>query len=97
MRRWLRWSAVALLAPGVVIEPGADVMECVIGDGVRIRAGAKAWRSIIDHGAELGPDARVGSQDAYLDDPDAVAVIGRESTVDSVLPAGARLFPGTTA
>lgn len=87
----------SVLAPGVVIEPGADVMECVIGDGVRIRAGAKAWRSIIDHGAELGPDARVGSQDTDLDDPDAVAVIGRESTVDSVLPAGARLFPGTTA
>ena len=65
----------SVLAPGVVIEPGADVMECVIGDGVRIRAGAKAWRSIIDHGAELGPEARVGSQDADLDDPDAVAVI----------------------
>ncbi len=70
----------------------------VFADAV-VRAGARVERSIVDTRCEIGTDARVGSGDADLDDPDAITLVGRSSSVPAgaVVPAGSRLEPGTTA
>ena len=87
----------SVLSPGVVVEPGATLVECVVGDGVVVRSGARAFRSILDAGAELRSGALVGSADADLSDADAIAIVGRDSVVDSHIGAGARLYPGSSA
>lgn len=86
----------SVLAPAVTVEPGAEVYESVLGDGVTVRSGAKLWRCLVDAGAEIGPNGRVGSADCDLTDPVAIAIVGRDSVVDSTIPAGGRLYPGTT-
>jgi glucose-1-phosphate adenylyltransferase len=53
-------------------------------------------RAIVDASSQLLDGARVGDPSVALDDPDAVPIVGRESSVSSVLGAGARLPPGTT-
>lgn len=87
----------SVLGPGVVVEQGAVVEESVILDRVVVRSGAQVRRSVVDTGSELLDGAEVGSQDLDLADPDAVVLVGRDSTVAGPLPAGARLAPGTTA
>ena len=87
----------SVLGPGVVVEQGAEVVESVLlGESV-IRSGARVTRAIVDIGCELLDGAEVGGTDVALDDPDAIPIVGRDSTVANALPAGARLAPGTTA
>lgn len=89
----------SVLSPGVVVEPGAKVVDSVIYSDTTVRAGAAVYRSIIDRDCEIGADAVVGAPDADLDDSDAIALVGQRSTVAPGvrLDAGARLEPGTTA
>ncbi len=87
----------SVLGPGVLVEAGAEVHESIVGNDTVIRSGAKVTRSIIDADCELSDGARVGDDSVALDDPDAIAIVGRESRVSSTLGAGARLAPGTTA
>lgn len=86
----------SVVGPGVVVEAGAVVVESVLFGDVVVRSGASVTRSIVDSRCELLQDAQVGSDEVALDDPEAIPVVGRESRVSSVLPAGARLAPGTT-
>ncbi len=89
--------ARSVLGPGVVVEQGAEVVESVLlGESV-IRSGARVTRAIVDIGCELLDGAEVGATDVALDDPDAIPIVGRDSTVANALPAGSRLAPGTTA
>ncbi|GAB2547862.1 glucose-1-phosphate adenylyltransferase family protein [Brachybacterium huguangmaarense] len=60
----------SVLGPGVRIEPGAEVHECVILDDVVVPAGAHLTRCIVDAGARV-PAERIGA-------PDAVTVIDRD-------------------
>ena len=64
-----------------------------------IEAGAVVSRAIVDKHCRIGEGARVGADDADLDDSDAIALVGKQSTVEAgeVVPAGARLEPGSTA
>ncbi|MBC9735602.1 glucose-1-phosphate adenylyltransferase family protein [Nocardioides marmotae] len=90
----------SVLGPGVVVEEGAAVVDSVVFADTVVRRGAAVHRSIVDTGCEVGPGARVGDPDApAFDDPDAVTIVGRHSTVGAgvELAAGSRLEPGTTA
>jgi glucose-1-phosphate adenylyltransferase len=77
----------SVLSPGVVIEPGATVVDSVLLPGVRVRSGATVTRSVLDDGVDVGKGASVGG------DGD-ITLVGRRATVaaDSQLAAGAR-FP----
>jgi glucose-1-phosphate adenylyltransferase len=92
----------SVLGPGVVVEPGARVEDCVLFDDVVVRRGATVATSVVDERCLIGEDARVGaaprSQDGAPED-DEVTMLGLESTVGRgvVLPAGSRLEPGTSA
>ena len=87
----------SVLSPDVVVEDGAEVVESVILSGTIVRSGARVARSIVDSGCVLGDGAVVGSEQVDLTDPDAVPLIGRDSTITTELPAGTRAEPGTTA
>ncbi len=86
-----------MIGPGVVVEEGAEVRSraCSFGDTV-VRSGARVTRSIVDTGCELLDGADIGGDQVALDDPDAIPIVGRDSRVGSVQPAGSRLPPGTT-
>ncbi len=86
----------SVLGPGVVVEEGAEVVESVILNDTVVRRGARVTRAIVDTRCELLSGAVVGSTEVALDDPDAIPVVGRDSTVSVELPAGSRLAPGTT-
>ena len=87
----------SVIGPGVVVEPGAEVVESVLFGDTVVHSGARVTRAIVDTGCELLDGARVGTSEVALDDPDSIPVVGRDSRVSSSLPAGARLAPGTTA
>ena len=77
----------SVLSPGVVVEPGATVVDSVLLPGVRVRSGATVTRSVLDDGVDVGRGASVGG------DGD-ITLVGRRATVQqgSQLAAGAR-FP----
>jgi glucose-1-phosphate adenylyltransferase len=92
--------ARSVIAPGVVIEPGAVVRDCVVLHETRIRAGATVDCCVVDMGCDIGERARIGRERA-TDDPanvsaDAVALLGQGARVRSgaVVVAGARIEPG---
>jgi glucose-1-phosphate adenylyltransferase len=89
----------SVLGPGVVVEPGAEVVDSVVFADTVVKAGARVHRSIIDTRCLIGADAAVGSSDSDLDDPDAITLVGRSCSVPAgaVVPGGSRLEPGTTA
>ena len=86
----------SVIGPGVIVEDGAEVVESVLFGDTVVHSGATVTRSIVDTGCELLDGAEVGTTQVALDDPDDIPVVGRDSTVDQPLPAGARLPPGTT-
>jgi len=75
----------SVLAPGVVVEDGATVVDSVLLPGARVRSGARVVLSVLDDGVDVGRGATVGG------DGD-IALIGRRARVqeDAELPAGAR-------
>lgn len=87
-----------VLGPGVVVEKGARVVDSVLFEDVVVRAGAEIQTSVVDVGCEIGPSARVGAvPTARVAADDEIVLVGAGSTVDSLIAAGARLEPGTTA
>ena len=89
----------SVIGPGVVVEPGALVADSVVFADAVVRAGARVHWTVLDTRSVVEGDARVGDPGALaLDDPDAVTLVGSDSTVAHgvVLEAGARLEPGTT-
>lgn len=76
----------SVLSPGVVVEPGAVVVDSVLLPGARVRAGATVTRAVLDDGVDIGERAAVGG-DAE------VTLIGRRARIDagSHVPAGTRV------
>ncbi|GAA3174035.1 glucose-1-phosphate adenylyltransferase family protein [Blastococcus jejuensis] len=76
----------SVLSPGVVVEPGAVVVDSVLLPGARVRAGATVTRSVLDDGVDIGERAAVGGDDE-------VTLIGRRARIDAgaQVPAGARV------
>lgn len=89
----------SVIGPGVVVEEGALVRDSVVFQDTRIREGSRVDWAVVDRDCEIGPAAEVGSADTDPDDPDAITLVGRGSSVARgvVLDGGARLEPGTTA
>ena len=89
----------SVIGPGVVVEEGALVRDSVVFRDTRVGAGARLDWAIVDQDCVIGAGAEVGSADTDPDDPDAIVLIGRRSTVGAnvTLDQGARLEPGTTA
>jgi glucose-1-phosphate adenylyltransferase len=90
----------SVLGPGVVVEAGAVVDDCVIFGDVRIERGARVNTSIIDARCTVGRDAVVGAMSSNrVARDEEIVLMGRDSTVaaDVGVPAGARMEPGTTA
>ena len=88
----------SVLGPGVVVEKGARVTDCVVFDDVVIRTGAVVQTAVVDESCELRRTARVGAVPAArLARDEDIVLVGRGSVVESPVPAGARLEPGTTA
>ncbi len=50
----------SLLRREVVVEPGAQIEDCVIMDYVRIGAGARLRRAIVDRHNRIAPGAQIG-------------------------------------
>ena len=97
----------SVLGPGVVVEAGARVTDCVIFEDVVVRRGATVTTSLVDERCVIGEGATVGGSPEEQDDeawsrtPDdgAITMLGLECTVGAgaSLAAGSRLEPGTTA
>jgi glucose-1-phosphate adenylyltransferase len=90
----------SVLGPGVVIDAGAHVEDCVIFGDVRVRRGARVSTSIVDERCLVSRDAVVGAMASNrVARDEEIVLIGRDSEIgaDVGVPAGARLEPGTTA
>jgi glucose-1-phosphate adenylyltransferase len=90
----------SVLGPGVVVEPGARVEDCVILEDVRVMRGARVTTSIVDEGCRIGPGARIGTpSSARVARDEELVLIGKDSEVGKgvSIEAGGRLEPGTTA
>ncbi len=76
----------SVLSPGVVVEPGATVVDSVLLPGVRVRSGATVTRAVLDDGVDVGERASVGG------DGD-ITLVGRRATVEAgtEVAAGGRL------
>jgi glucose-1-phosphate adenylyltransferase len=77
----------SVLSPGVVVEPGATVVDSVLLPGVRVRSGATVTRAVLDDSVDVGSGASVGGDGE-------ITLVGRARRVadGARLPAGAR-FP----
>ncbi|MGY2079693.1 glucose-1-phosphate adenylyltransferase family protein [Modestobacter sp. SYSU DS0657] len=77
----------SVLSPGVVVEPGATVVDSVLLPGARVRAGATVTRAVLDDDVVVGQGATVGGDGG-------IALVGRRARVEdgAELAAGAR-FP----
>ena len=70
----------SVLSPGVVVEEGATVTGSVLLHDVRVRAGARVERAVVDQHADIGPGATVGGPDGEI------TLVGEHARVE----AGAR-------
>jgi glucose-1-phosphate adenylyltransferase len=89
----------SVLGPGVRIEAGARVRDAVLFDDTVVESGATVSGAIVDKRCVIHVDARVGSDDADLDDSDDIALLGADSVVGphGEVPRGGRLEPGSKA
>jgi glucose-1-phosphate adenylyltransferase len=68
--------ARSVLAPGVVVEEGAVVEECVLLHGTVVRAGARVVRAVVDERADIGSGAQLGEAGGE------VALVGRGESIE---------------
>lgn len=90
----------SVLGPGVHVDKGAHVQDCVIFGDVHIRAGATLGTTIADTGASIGKDAVVGAVSTRRRPRDEdITLIGAGSVItnQSIIDPGSRLEPGTHA
>jgi glucose-1-phosphate adenylyltransferase len=86
----------SVLGPGVVVERGAVVRDSVLMEDCVVRSGAKVCTAVVDERCEVLGGARVGEEaTARIARGEHVVLVGRDSRVGGVVPAGARLEPGT--
>ena len=97
---WVAGRVVrSVLGPGVRVEPGAQVVDSVVFADAVVGEGAEVAGAIVDKHCRIGKAARVGSRDVDLGDPNALVLLGRDSTVadGAEVAPGARLEPGSSA
>jgi glucose-1-phosphate adenylyltransferase len=89
----------SVLGPGVVVEAGARVEDCVLFEDVVVARNARVTTSIVDDRCVIGRESTVGALPESRSARDEhVVLIGRDSVVgvDAGVGPGARLEPGTT-
>jgi glucose-1-phosphate adenylyltransferase len=84
----------SVLAPGVVVEPGAIVRDSVLLHDVVVEGGAVVERAVLDAGVRVSRGARVGGPRPAKAEDLAISLVGQGEVVpgDASLPPGAR-FP----
>ncbi len=90
----------SVLGPGVVVEKGARVEDCVLFDDVRVSRGARVTTALVDERSVVGPNSVVGARpSARVARDEDLVLVGTESTVGPRVEvvAGARLEPGSSA
>lgn len=86
----------SVLGPGVVVEKGAVVRDSVLMEDCVVRSGAEVRTAVVDERCEVLRGARVGeTTTARIAQDEHMVLVGRDSRVGGVVPAGARLEPGT--
>ncbi|MEO5666397.1 MAG: sugar phosphate nucleotidyltransferase [Nocardioides sp.] len=87
----------SVLGPGVVVEKGAVVRDSVLMDDCVVRSGAEVCTAVLDERCVVLGGARIGeATTARIARDEHVTLVGRDSSVGGVVPAGARLEPGTS-
>ncbi len=90
----------SVLGPGVVVEPGAHVEDCVLWADVKVERGAHVTTTIADDRTVFARDCVVGEvPTSRLVRDEEVTLVGRDTVVGrgQHIGAGARLEPGTAA
>jgi glucose-1-phosphate adenylyltransferase len=89
----------SVLGPGVVVEAGAHVEDCVLWSDVRVERGARVTTTIADDRAVFARSSVTGERPSTrVARDEEVTLVGRDAVVgrgERVAP-GARLEPGTT-
>jgi len=88
----------SVLGPGVRVEAGAVVRDCVVHADVTVRAGATLDWAVLADAACVGTEARLGAAADDQPEPERLVLVGRDSVVadGAVIQPGARLEPGTS-
>ncbi len=90
----------SVIGPGVRVAKDAVVEDSVVFAQTVIEAGAEVRAAVVDSRCTIGRGARVGERPpgSRIGD-DRLVLVGRDSELGrgSVIPAGARLEPGSTA
>ena len=74
----------SVLSPHVRVDEEARVEECILFDGVRVGAGSRLYRTIVDKGVRIPPNSVVGADPAHdrdrftVSDGGVVVVPGRK-------------------
>ena len=90
----------SVIGPGVVVEKGARVEDCVLFADCRVERGARVTTTVADDRSVFARDSVVGELPASrVVRDEEVTLVGRDSVVGRGrhVAAGARLEPGTTA
>jgi glucose-1-phosphate adenylyltransferase len=91
----------SVLSPGVVVEPGAEVVDSVILSETRIGAGARVSGAILDKYVQVGEGARVGEPAGEDErcDFSGLTVVGKDATIPdlAVVHRSSIIGPGARA
>lgn len=90
----------SVLGPGVVVEAGALVEDCVLFDDVHVANGAQVRTAIVDERSRIGLDARVGESPTHrVARREDIVLVGQDSQVRrrTTVGAGIAMEPGTFA
>jgi len=95
----------SILSPGVVVEKGAEVSDCIVMHRAVIRAGARVVRAIVDKRCIVGEGAVVGSYETAIPNAEfpshlssGLVVMGKAADVPAGATVGANtiVFPGAS-
>ena len=73
----------SVLGPGVVVEPGASVLDSVVLADTVVRCGATVTRAILDERIEVGADARIGHPDGTITVTGRGTAVAAETELDA--------------
>lgn len=88
----------SVLGPGVIVEKGAHVRDCVIFGDVHIRTAATVVTAIVDTGSTIEEHATIGGRSGRRRPRDEeITLIGRDSVIGAKhrVDSGGRLEPGS--